>query len=253
MNALVTGASSGIGKEIALLLAERGYHIVLVARREKELNELAEQLSYGATVIAQDLGAPGAAKALFDAVRQKELDIEVLVNNAGFGRAEEHLATDIDTLESMNHLNITCLASLCRLFGEPMKSRGHGAILNVGSTAAYLPIPYMANYAASKAFVSSFTRAFRFEMAPHGVQVSLLSPGATVTEFGLRAQNEGDFLKNKPGLMSAKEVAAAGLEALFADVGEAVPGWMNKAMIIVLKFVPAPVVVRLASMWAKDH
>ena len=118
MNALVTGASSGIGKEIALLLAERGYHMVLVARREQELNELAERCGYGATVITQDLGVPGAARALFDTVRQTGLEIEVLVNNAGFGRAEEHVASDLDTLEGMNYLNIITLASLCRLFGE---------------------------------------------------------------------------------------------------------------------------------------
>ena len=250
MTALVTGASSGIGKEIALLLAERGYHLVLVARREKELLDLVAQCDYGATVIAQDLGTPGAAGRLFDTVRQKELEIEVLVNNAGFGRAQEHVGIDVATLESMNHLNITTLSSLCRLFGEEMKKRGHGSILNVGSTAAYLAIPQMANYAASKAFVASFTRAFRYEMAPYGVQVSLLNPGATMTEFGVRAGDGFDFLKNKPGLMTAQDVARAGIEALFADVGEVVPGSLNKAMRIALRFAPTSIVTRLASVWA---
>ena len=251
MNALVTGASSGIGKEIALLLAERGYHMVLVARREQELNELAERCGYGATVITQDLGVPGAARALFDTVRRTGLEIEVLVNNAGFGRAEEHVASDLDTLEGMNYLNIITLASLCRLFGEEMKRRGHGSIMNVGSTAAYMAIPHMANYAASKAFVASFSRAFRFEMAPYGVQVSLLSPGATQTEFGLRATDNTDFLKNKPGLMTAHDVAQAGVEALFADVGEVIPGGLNKVMRLAVRFAPTSIVTRLASMWAK--
>lgn len=251
MNALVTGASSGIGKELALLLAERGYHVVLVARREKELEDLATQCRYGATVLAQDLGVPGAAQQLFESIRQKELEIEVLVNNAGFGRAEEHIETDLLVLESMNHLNVTTLASLCRLFGAEMKKRGHGSILNVGSTAAYLAIPHMANYSASKAFVASFTRAFRYEMAPHGIQVSLLSPGATLTEFGLRARDDRDFLKNAPGLMSAREVAKAGLEALFADVGEVIPGGMNKALRIAVRFLPTSLVTRLASLWAR--
>lgn len=251
MNALVTGASSGIGKEIALLLAERGYHLVLVARREKELMELAERCTYGATVMAQDLGVPGAASQLFEAVRTRELEIEVLVNNAGFGRAEEHVDTDLAALETMNQLNMTTLSSLCRLFGQEMKRRGHGSILNVGSTAAYLAVPHMANYAASKAFVASFTRAFRYEMAPHGVQVSLLSPGATQTEFGLRARDGGDFLKGKPGLMSAQEVARAGVEALFADVGEVIPGGLNKAMRYAVRFAPTALVTRLASLWAK--
>ena len=251
MNALVTGASSGIGKEIALLLAERGYHLVLVARREKELEELADQCRYGATVIAQDLGVPGAAQQLTNTLRQREIEVEVLVNNAGFGRAEEHIDTTVEVLESMNYLNITTLASLCQLLGAEMKRRGHGSILNVGSTAAYMAIPHMANYAASKAFVASFTRAFRYEMAPHGVQVSLLSPGATSTEFGLRARDDRDFLKNSPGLMSAHDVAQAGVEALFADVGEVIPGGLNKALRIAVKFVPTSMVTRIASMWAR--
>ncbi len=253
MNALVTGASSGIGKEFALLLAERGYHVVLVARREREMTELADCCRYGATVLAQDLGVPGAARALHEQVCQRGLEIEVLINNAGFGRAEEHVASDLETLESMNHLNVTCLASLCRLFGEEMKLRGHGSILNVGSTAAYLAIPHMANYAASKAFVASFTRAFRYEMAPYGVQVSLLSPGATQTEFGLRARDGSDFLKGQPGIMSARDVAQAGLEALFADVGEMIPGGLNKAMRLALHLAPTSLVTRLASMWARKE
>lgn len=250
MNALVTGASSGIGKELALLLAERGYHLVLVARREKELQELATYCRYGATVIAQDLGEPEAALKLHQAVRQKELEIDVLINNAGFGRVQEHNAIPVEQIESMNALNISTLASLCRLFGEDMKQRGQGSILNVGSTAAYLAIPHMANYAASKAFVASFTRAFRFEMAPYGVQVSLLTPGPTLTEFGQRAKDGRDFLANKPGVMSAREVAQAGLNALFADIGEAIPGGLNKTLCIASRFLPTPVLTRFAAMWA---
>lgn len=251
MNALVTGASSGIGKEIALLLAQRGYHLVLVARREAELRALAEQCGYGATVIAQDLGVPDAAGQLYATVRQKELPIEVLVNNAGFGRMEDHVDADLATLESMNHLNITTLASLCRLFGEEMKKRGHGSIMNVGSTAAYVPIPHMANYAASKAYVASFSKALRYEMAEHGVQVSLLSPGPTLTEFGLRAKDSGDFFKGKPGVMTAHDVAQAGLEGLFADVGEVLPGPLNKALPVGVRMMPNWLLVRLAALWAK--
>ncbi len=251
MNALVTGASSGIGKDIAFLLAERGYHVVLVARREEELQEVAAGCKYGATVLPMDLGVPGAAEQLFEAVKSKEFPIEVLINNAGFGRVEEHVAMDLATLESMNHLNITCLASLCRLFGEPMKHQGHGSILNVGSTASYVAIPGMANYAASKAYVASFTRALRFELAKYGVQVSLLNPGPTLTEFGSRAKDSGDFFSGKPGIMSSREVAQAGVDGLFANVEEILPGGLNAAMPLVLRFLPTTLVTRLADFWVR--
>ena len=153
------------------LLAQRGYHVVMVARRQERLEELLVDLPYGGTVIAQDLSLPGAARRLWDACRERELAIDVLVNNAGFGKIGHHCELEPDDLESMNNLNVTCLSSLCRLFGEAMKKRGQGCILNVGSTASYLPIPYFANYSATKAFVNSFTRALRAELMPHGVQV----------------------------------------------------------------------------------
>lgn len=251
MNALVTGASSGIGKEIALLLAQRGYHLVLVARREPELLALAQECPYGATIITQDLAKPQAAQKLFEAVRHKELSIDVLVNNAGFGRVEEHIEADLNRLESMNLLNIITLSSLCRLFGAQMKENRKGCILNVGSTAAYIPIPSMANYAASKAFVASFSKALHVEMSNYGVQVCLLSPGPTLTEFGARAKDEGDFFKKKPGVMSAKEVAKLGLEGLFAGQIEVTPGILNKLTPIVIRLLPEKWALYLATLWSK--
>ena len=253
MNALVTGASSGIGKEMVYLLAQRGYHVVLVARRQDEMEKIASELHHGATVIVQDLSEPGAAQKLYDTCRQKELVIDVLINNAGFGRVEPHCKVDPDKLERMNHLNITCLASSCRLFGEEMKRRGEGCILNVGSTASYLPIPYMANYAATKAFVNSFTRALRAELKPHGVQVCLLNPGPTKTEFGIRAQDVGDFTEGKPGVMSAKEVAEIGIVGLFADHAEIVPGPINQALPFLVKLLPKSFVIRTAASFLRSR
>lgn len=251
MNALVTGASSGIGKEIALLLAQRGYHLVLVARRKDQLLSVAEQCPYGATIITQDLSQPQAAQKLFDTVRQQELAIEVLVNNAGFGRVVEHVQADLARLESMSELNIITLASLCRLFGAHMKEKRHGSILNVGSTAAYVPIPTMANYAASKAFVASFSKALHIEMARYGVQVCLLSPGPTLTEFGANAKDDGDFFKKKPGVMTASEVARLGVEGLFADKIEVLPGAINKLTPIAARLLPERLVLYLATLWSK--
>ena len=253
MNALVTGASSGIGKEMVYLLAQRGYHIVMVARRGEEMKKISEGLPHGATIVEQDLSEPNAALKLFETCRQKELTIDVLINNAGFGRVEPHCKIDLDQLERMNHLNITCLASTCRLFGEEMKKRGEGCILNVGSTASYLPIPYMANYAATKAFVNSFTRAIRAELKPFGVQVCLLNPGPTKTEFGQRAQDEGDFIDGKPGVMTAPEVAAIGITGMFANHAEIVPGAINQALPFLVKILPKSFVIRTAASWLRSR
>ena len=251
MNALVTGASSGIGEEMVYLLAQRGYHVVLVARREQKMQEIAKDLPYGATVLAQDLSLPGAAGKLYETCEEMGLTIDVLINNAGFGRVEPHIKVAPELVEQMNHLNVTCLASLCRLFGEDMKRRGQGCILNVGSTASYLPIPYMANYAATKAFVNSFTRALRAELRPFGLQVCLLNPGPTETEFGERAQENGNFTKGKPGVMSAKEVAEIGITGLFADHAEIVPGPFNQAMPFLLRLIPKSFVIRTTANWLR--
>jgi len=234
---------------MAYLLAERGYHLILVARRTDLLQELAAELPHGATVIGLDLGRPGAASELYQQCREKELTIDVLINNAGFGRLEPHTEINPDTLESMNHLNVTCPASLCRLFGEEMKGRGEGCILNVGSIGSYLPVPFMANYAAGKAFISSFTRALRAELRPYGVQVSLLNPGPTDTEFGERAQSKGNFLKRSPGLMTAREVAEIGIQGLFADHAEILPGALNQALPLLTRLIPKSFLIRVAAGW----
>ena len=247
MNALVTGASAGIGKEMVSLLAQRGYHVVMVARRQERLEELLEDLPYGGTVIAQDLALPGAARRLWEACQEKNLVIDVLVNNAGFGKIGPHCELDPEQLESMNSLNVTCLSSLCRLFGEDMRKRGQGCILNVGSTASYLPIPYFANYAATKAFVNSFTRALRAELMPHGVQVSLLNPGPTHSEFGEIAQPDGKFYRGKPGVMDAPEVAEAGVVGLFADHAEIVPGPFNQALPLIVRLLPKSALIKGAA------
>lgn len=245
MNALVTGASSGIGKEMVLLLAQRGYHVVMVARREELMNEILPQLAHGGTVICQDLGVPNSAALLYQTCQQRSLKIDVLINNAGFGRVEAHCKTELESLERMNHLNITCLSSLCRLFGEQMKQNGAGCILNVGSIAGYLPVPFMANYAAGKAFVNSFTRALRAELRPHGVQVSLLNPGVTRTEFGRQASQSGDLLQGQPGEMSAMDVAEAGITGLFADHAEIVPGPLNQALPLIIRLLPKSLLLRV--------
>ena len=130
-----------------------------------------------------------------------------------------------------------------------MKNRGEGCLLNVGSTASYLPIPFMANYAATKAFVNSFTRALRAELKPHGVQVCLLNPGPTQTEFGQRAHDQGDLIKAQPAVMSALEVAQIGISGLFADHAEIVPGPLNQALPLLARILPKSFLIKTTGNW----
>lgn len=253
MNALVTGASSGIGKEMAILLAARGYHVVLVARRLAELEQLALACPYGATPLAIDLSRPDAARQLIESTEERGLAIEVLINNAGFGRLGDHVTTRSEIIAEMNQLNMTTLAELCRFYGESMRERGHGSILNVGSTASYIPIPGMANYAATKAYVASFTVALRSELIASGVQVTLLNPGPTLTEFGARAADGVDFLRRKPGVMSASIVAQAGIEGLFAGDAEVIPGKINQLLPLACRILPRSLVTTLARLWARHR
>ncbi len=253
MNALVTGASAGIGKEMVYLLAQRGYHVVMVARREEVMETMAQELPRGGTVIAMDLSRPGAAQELYNECIKRELTIDVLVNNAGFGRIKPHTEIEVERLEQMNQLNVNCLSSLCRLFGQDMKKRREGCILNVGSVVGYLPQPFGANYAASKAFVVSLTRALRAELRPYGIQVSLLNPGPTETEFGKVAQDNGDFEKGKPQVMSAAEVAEIGITGLFADHAEVIPGAYNQAIPFLVKLLPKSWVIRAVDSWMRSR
>lgn len=251
MNALVTGASSGIGWELAQLLAQRGYHLVLVARREDRLQELASRLPYGATVLTRDLSLPGAAQELFMTCQELELDIEVLVNNAGFGQLGYHAEIDLERLEAMTTLNCTNLASLGRLFGKAMKERGHGSILNVGSIAGYLPIPSFSNYSASKAFVISHSLSLREELAAHGVQVCLLTPGPVLTEFGDCAGDGGDLNTKRAGTLTPLEVAEAGLQGLFSNRAEVIPGTVIKLLYWALKVAPRGLTIKAAGYWRR--
>ncbi len=179
--ALVTGASSGIGAEFARRLAARGAAVVLVARRTDRLEALAAELPTHATVIGLDLSTRGAGPALVTALDGQTID--VLVNNAGFGLHGSFVTEDPARLEDMLDLNVTALVSITRALLPGMVERGRGAVVNVASTAAYQSTPSFAAYAASKAFVLSFTEALSHELRGTGVSALALSPGPTRTEF----------------------------------------------------------------------
>ena len=192
--ALVTGASSGIGLAFAHALAARGIHLVLVARSGDKLNEVAALLAkdHGvrAEVIVADLGQPGSAKAVYDAVRKAGLSVDLLINNAGFGKWGEFLDFDTATYANMVQLNITSLVDLCHLFlPDLIQAKGLG-IINVGSTGSLLPVPYAGVYAATKAFVLSFTESLYGEYAKTGLHFMTLCPGGTATNFATVANAE---------------------------------------------------------------
>ena len=215
--ALITGASSGIGKEIARYHAAKGGDVVLTARREGELAALKADLekSHGiaAHVFPLDLGAAGGAEALYDAVKNAGLRIDILVNNAGFGGHGIHIERDLQAEMAMIDLNVKALVTLTHKFAADMVAQGGGKILNVGSTAGFIPGPKQAVYFATKAFVNSFSQAIDQELRGKGVTCTVLAPGYVETEFAKSANLEGAKMLESGGA-SAESVAKHGYDAM---------------------------------------
>ncbi|MBP1626887.1 MAG: family oxidoreductase [Holophagaceae bacterium] len=243
--ALVTGASSGIGTEIALELARRGFDLILSGRDAERLTAVADQvLATGGAAEIQivDLEAPGGIEALVTQVGSREL--EILVNNAGFGLSGPLERESPERLAAMVHLNVTALTLLTRAFLPAMVARGHGRILNVASTGAFQPCPGMAAYGATKAYVLSFSEAVAEELAGTGVFVTALCPGPTRTRFAERAAMVGSFLFRDA--MAADAVARSGVQALLAGRRLRVTGWRNRLMAFAIRFSPRGMTARLA-------
>ena len=244
---LITGASSGLGLEFAKLFAAAGHPLVLSARREDKLQALAAQLraahGIAVTVLPLDLAQPGAASKLAQAVADAGVQIEILVNNAGFGAFGEFVKTDLIDTTEMLQLNVIALAELTHLFLPQMLAHGRGRILNVGSVAGFVPGPYMSAYYASKAFVGSFSQALGEELRGTVVTVSCLCPGPTVTEFGQRGSMKP--MKSPRSLrMGAPEVAQAGFDGLLQGRALIIPGISNKFIVFAVKHLPRAFLVR---------
>lgn len=239
--ALITGASSGIGVSFARQLAGHGVHLILVARREDRLNALAAELAgdHGITVrvFAQDLSVDGAAQALYSRIKEEGLQVDLLLNNAGLGKHGEFLELAMDTHTSMMHLNIDALTELTWLFGRDMVARRSGNILLVSSIAGFVPVPLFSTYAASKAFVLNFGRALHKEWKPHNVNVTVLCPGGTLTEFMDVSGQKIDGIRSL-AMMSSDSVASAGLQALQRRKAVVVPGWLYKVSMASLRLIP---------------
>ena len=247
MAALITGASSGIGLELARLFARDGRGLVLVARRREKLQELARELTgrHGVSVrvIAKDLAAASAPAEIAAELASDQIPVETLVNNAGFGIQGPFLGTDLGQELEMIRVNVTALTELTRRFLPQMKQRGAGRILNVASTAAFQPGPLMAVYYATKAYVLSFSEALSCELAGTGITVTALCPGATQTEFHARP-GMGRTKLFQRRVMSAEAAARAGYLGALAGRRVVIPGLKNRLMAWAVPISPRGLVLR---------
>jgi hypothetical protein len=243
--ALVTGASGGIGRELATLLAADGLDVVLVARSEEDLVELGTRLQtdYGvtATVVVKDLANPDSPAEIEAALADRGIEIDVLVNNAGFATYGRFLDTDLDTERDELEVNVVAVTDLTKRFLPGMVERGDGRVLNVASVAAFQPGPLMAVYYASKAYVLSFSEALATELDGTGVTVTALCPGPTDTGFASRAEM-GHSKLMQGDLQDPTAVARAGLRGMRAGEAVVVPGVRNKLLTVAVRLLPRGVV-----------
>jgi short-subunit dehydrogenase len=247
--ALITGASFGIGAELARIFAREGYNLVLVARTGDKLRQLASELekAYGtrSLILAADLTDPGAPAYVLDQTKRADIQVDVLVNNAGFGQYGLFIDNDLEECLRQIQLNVTTLTHLTRLYLPMMVERFSGGVLNVASTAAFQPGPLMAVYFATKAYVLHFSEAIANELQGTGVTVTCLCPGATTTEFHKRANATGMRLL-KLGSMDAHTVAEDGYRAFAAGKPVVISGFKNWLVAQSVRFSPRRLVTAIA-------
>ncbi|MGE5353098.1 MAG: SDR family NAD(P)-dependent oxidoreductase [Acidobacteriota bacterium] len=240
--ALITGASEGIGYELAKVMARNNFNLVITARREERLRELKSELeaSYGISVrvIPADLSNMESVKTICNELEKDNVTIDVLINNAGFGDYGFFVESDWDKNYKMIELNIAALSYLTHLYGGQMALRGKGRILNVASTAAFQPGPLMAVYYATKAYVLSFSEALANELKDKGVTVTALCPGPTSSGFQRRASLKNVRLFEKSSAASSEEVASYGFEAMMKGKVIAIHGLLNRIVANSVRFFP---------------
>ncbi len=238
---LITGASGGIGLEFALIFAKKSFNLVLAARSENKLAQIAKDLEkeydIGITVLPFDLSIANSATELYTKIINEKIRIDILINNAGFGNHGNFVGNEMRRTIDMINLNITTLTELSLLFVKEMKARNHGKILNVSSTASFQPIPRFAVYAATKSYVLSFTEALHYELKGTNVSVSALCPGPTSTGFEKTANvKNSDLFENG---MNAQVVAQIGYNGLMKNKMTIIPGFKNKLLAILANMTPS--------------
>ncbi|MBF0237585.1 MAG: SDR family oxidoreductase [SAR324 cluster bacterium] len=258
---LITGGSGGIGREISRKFLEQGDSVIVVSHSEQELEQFENEFkAYSILCWCFDLGQPDSAEQLYARCHAEQPKIDVLINNAGFGIFENHVELSLPRLKSMLTLNMNTLAVLCHLFGKDMEQRGNGNIINIGSTASFQPLPRMAAYAATKAFVVSFSAALAEELKPAGVFVSCVCPGTTRTAFlneaGIIADNARigtiSWIADKIAMEPAK-VADTVWSAYMEHQPFSVAGTFNQTHYNASRFLPAKMLKPLISRLFDKH
>jgi short-subunit dehydrogenase len=236
--AIVTGASTGIGRDLALLCANAGYDLVLVARNQAQLSQLASEIKGGRRVriLAKDLSRPEAPDEIYAEIKGE--DIHILINNAGVGLRGHFAELGVAAQMSMLQLNVNALTHLTRLFLPGMIERRSGRVMNVASTAAFQAGPLMAVYYASKAYVLSLSEALHNEVRDRGVSVTALCPGPTITEFGRRARMEKTKLFSSSNRMDSATVARIGFDAMMQGKPLVIAGTLNRMIAFGTRFAP---------------
>ena len=245
---LITGASSGIGAAFARKLAKRGRNVLLVARSEDKLialcNELGRLSGARAQYVVMDLTEQDAAARLLEETQKRELIIDMLINNAGFGSMGDFGRLELSTELEMIDLNVKSLVDLTYKFLLPMRERNQGTIINVASTAGFQAVPFMATYAATKAFVLSFSEALAEENRSHGIHVLALCPGVTDTNFFAASKIDRPPMRT---VQTAEEVVDAALRGLARGKTTVISGWTNWITVEAERFVPRSVVTKVAA------
>lgn len=239
---LITGASGGIGREFAQIFARKGYNLVLVARNESKLEQIAKNFEKNydirVTILPLDLSQTNSASKLYSEITNRKIQIDILINNAGFGDYGNFVDSELDKTTSMINLNMTSLTELSLVFIKEMKKRNSGKILNIASTASFQLIPKFAVYAATKSYVLNFTEALHYELKDTNVSVSVLCPGPTATSFEKSANMKNSKLF-KSGVMKAKTVAKIGYNGLMKNKMTIIPGFKNQVMAILSNMTPS--------------
>jgi len=248
--ALITGASNGIGLELAKVHASKGGDLVLVARNKSKLDELKialeKQYNISVLTIAKDLSLPNAAMEIYEETTKKDIHVDYLINNAGFGDFGMFVETDWNKELQMINLNITTLTLFTKLYLQDMVKRRSGKIMNVASTAAFQPGPTMAVYCATKAYVLSFSEAVSNEVSDKGITITSLCPGATETGFKTAAAlDESKLFKDKK-LPTAKEVAEYGYAAMIKGKTVAIHGMLNYILANSIRFIPRALTLKIS-------